>query len=109
MGSLKWSINQKSLTFYFDKFEIAAGVAGAIKVDIPMEDVASILTKESANMLHIVKKVEEVEELTHKIKTGEHKTTNLTVDYKSDINSIDENVDSNGKYVALTFDDGVIR
>lgn len=85
---LDWSINQESFTLYFDEYEIAAGAAGAIQIDIPVQKIAALINDE------IVQKLELTEE---------------DVDQKDeDKEKVDEevNIEPNGKYVALTFDDG---
>src|SRR5699024_4975247 len=83
---LDWSINQESFTLYFDEYEIAAGAAGAIQIDIPFQKIDALINDE------IVKKLELTEE---------------DVDQKDeDKEKVDEevNIEPNGKYVALTFD-----
>src|SRR5690625_2180312 len=47
MDSIKWSIHKNSLTIYFDEYEIAAGAAGIIKIEIPMEKLQAYLKNES--------------------------------------------------------------
>lgn len=80
----KWSLSKKSLTLYFDEYEIAAGAAGKIKVKLPLEQLNSFLNEKIANELKIPMKEEKQEQLTHEFRE----------------------LDSKGKYVALTFDDG---
>lgn len=84
----KWSISRDALTIYFDDYEIAAGAAGAIKVEIPMEKIKLHLSEDFANKIDVTipdkensKKEKENAEVTPAL-------------------------DPQGKYVALTFDDG---
>ncbi|OZU87318.1 hypothetical protein CIL03_17130 [Virgibacillus indicus] len=85
---LKWSINSKNVTFYFDEYEIAAGAAGAIKVEIPIKKIKPYLDEKFAKKIDV--KVPEEE----KIKEEEQHSKGP------------EKLDPDGKYIALTFDDG---
>ncbi len=79
----KWSIDSNYFRMYFDEYEIAAGAAGAIEVKIPMEEVQSLLSVD----IH-----------------GEPTEHQSSESAKG--NGEIEPLDPNGKYVALTFDDG---
>ncbi|WP_054954793.1 polysaccharide deacetylase family protein [Paenibacillus dakarensis] len=81
----KWSIDNEVFTLYFNEYEIAAGAAGTIQVNIPLKSLHSYLNKELFSKWNISYVVEDEPE--------EKKPIQLPLDPK-------------GKYVALTFDDG---
>lgn len=81
----KWSISQKSFILYFDKHEAAAGPAGSLKAVLPVEQVKPFLN----------------EDIAKEIKTSEQSKGQLI---KPGVKPV--KLDPNGKYVALTFDDG---
>ncbi|WP_339177125.1 polysaccharide deacetylase family protein [Oceanobacillus sp. FSL W7-1293] len=83
----KWSVTPDNVIFYFDEYEIAAGAAGSIKVEIPIKEIKPYLNETFAKKLNI--------ELTEEETEKEKKSTE---DYPQ--------LDPDGKYVALTFDDG---
>ncbi|MFC7679136.1 polysaccharide deacetylase family protein [Paenibacillus sp. GCM10028914] len=83
----KWSLSNKAFSLYFDKFEIAAGAAGSIHVNIPLESLRSYMDEELLKEWDILKK-DDTEKET------EAQKPNLAP------------LDPKGKYVALTFDDG---
>lgn len=89
----KWnlSVSPDKVTFYFDQYEVAAGAAGAIKSEISMNTIKPYLNKELVKRIE-AKKDEEKKE--NKKKVVEKKEKN------------EQKLDSDGKYVALTFDDG---
>lgn len=91
--SLEWSINQEVLTFYFDEYEIAAGAAGPIQIDIPMKNITPFINDEMAQKLEVTK--ENVEQNENKIREEDEEPIDL-----------EKELDPEGKYVALTFDDG---
>ncbi|MBS4220698.1 polysaccharide deacetylase family protein [Bacillus sp. FJAT-49711] len=82
----QWSINQKNFTLYFDEYEIAAGAAGAIKLKIPIEKIQDYFQENFKTFLKIPKIEEPKKE---PVAQEEQKKFN-----------------KEGKYVALTFDDG---
>ncbi|MFD1850670.1 polysaccharide deacetylase family protein [Oceanobacillus bengalensis] len=84
----EWSVSRKGMTFYFDEYEIAAGAAGAIKVEIPMKKIKPYLNKKFAEKIDV--KIPEKE----KGKEEEQHPEDIA------------KLDPDGKYVALTFDDG---
>ncbi|UOQ92034.1 polysaccharide deacetylase family protein [Halobacillus shinanisalinarum] len=84
----KWSVSPKNVTFYFDEYEIAAGAAGAIKVEIPMKKVKPYLNEKFAKKIDV--KIPEKENSKEEEEHSEDKVK----------------LDTDGKYVALTFDDG---
>ncbi|SFL67083.1 polysaccharide deacetylase family sporulation protein PdaB [Gracilibacillus orientalis] len=81
----KWGISKEFFTIYFDEYEVASGAAGAIQVDIPIDDV----------ILHLKDDLVKEMELTEKQEVQKEKV-------EQEISELDPN----GKYVALTFDDG---
>ena len=83
-----WSVSRQGMTFYFDEYEIAAGAAGAIKVEIPMEKIKPYLNQELAEKINV--------------KLPENEKDNEKEQNTGDIAKLDPD----GKYVALTFDDG---
>ncbi|WP_277680271.1 polysaccharide deacetylase family protein [Gracilibacillus dipsosauri] len=89
----KWecSVSRKGVTFYFDEYEIAAGAAGAIKAEIPMKKIKPYLNEKFAKKIDV--KIPEKEN-----RKEEEQQTKDTV-----------KLDPDGKYVALTFDDGPHR
>ncbi|WP_175989263.1 polysaccharide deacetylase family protein [Bacillus sp. Marseille-Q1617] len=83
-GKWKWSINKDGFTLYFDEYEIAAGAAGPVNIEIPIEKMAPYLNEEILEGLKEKAEDELPEEFTPDI-----------VD-----------LDADKKVVALTFDDG---
>ncbi|MCM3706866.1 polysaccharide deacetylase family protein [Cytobacillus firmus] len=83
--SWKWSLSGKNFTLYFNEYEIAAGAAGAVKVKIPIEQIHPLLKDEIAQHL----KLPDIQ--LPEPEASEPETAPL---------------DPNGKYIALTFDDG---
>lgn len=81
----KWSINNEAFTLYFNEYEVAAGAAGTIQVDIPLTSLRSYLNKDLMKKWNITQE-DEVDK--------EKPVPNPTP------------LDPKGKYVALTFDDG---
>lgn len=57
---LKWSITDEALTLYWDKYEIAIGSAGAIQLDILIDDIEPIITQEGHELLNLAFEVESV-------------------------------------------------
>lgn len=84
----KWSVTRDSVTFYFDEYEIAAGAAGSIKAEVSMKKIKSYLNEEFAEQIDM--KIPEKQEHTKEEQHSEDRVR----------------LDPNGKYVALTFDDG---
>lgn len=84
----KWSVNSKNVTFYFDEYEIAAGAAGAIKVEIPIKKIKPYLNEKFVERIDV--KIPEQE-------NGKEEESHKEEQVK---------LDPDGKYVALTFDDG---
>lgn len=89
----KWSISQDKMTFYFDQYEIAAGAAGALEADIPLEEIKPYLKKSIAEAINI--KIPEQENNKSSQKSDSKKQTQKNT-----------TLDPDGKYLALTFDDG---
>ncbi|TMU85069.1 DUF3298 domain-containing protein [Bacillus sp. BHET2] len=79
----KWSIDSDYFRMYFDEYEIAAGAAGAIDVKIPLKEVQSLLSVDIRG--------NPTDHQGSESSQGKGKVQPL---------------DPNGKYVALTFDDG---
>ncbi|WP_077324870.1 polysaccharide deacetylase family protein [Virgibacillus siamensis] len=84
----KWTVSRKHVTFYFDEYEIAAGAAGAIEAEIPMKQMKPYLNETFAKKIAV--KIPEKEKSR---KEEQHSEDNAKLD-------------PDGKYVALTFDDG---
>ncbi|VEF46211.1 polysaccharide deacetylase [Bacillus freudenreichii] len=82
----EWSIDRKSFSLYIDEYEIAAGAAGAIEIDVPVEKMYIFLQKDVDSFLKMPK-----EQKLEKEKIIQQEQMRLAPD---------------GKYVALTFDDG---
>ncbi|WP_226371297.1 polysaccharide deacetylase family protein [Virgibacillus alimentarius] len=85
----KWSLDRKALTLYFDEYEIAAGAAGTIELEIPIEKLYVYLNDDIDSILKMPKEQQKEKE---KIIQKEHEKR--------------EELDPDGKYIALTFDDG---
>ncbi|GIN11041.1 peptidoglycan-N-acetylmuramic acid deacetylase PdaC [Shouchella clausii] len=83
----KWSVTRDNVIFYFDEYEIAAGAVGSIKVEIPIKEIKPYLNETFEKKLNTKLTEEETK-----------KEKQYTEDYTQ--------LDSDGKYVALTFDDG---
>lgn len=84
----KWSISRDHVIFYFDEYEIAAGAAGSVKAEIPMEEIKPYLQDDFADRLDVT--IPEKEKRKEETEHSEEKAE----------------LDPDGKYVALTFDDG---
>lgn len=82
----EWSIDRKNFSLYINEYEIAAGAAGAIEIDIPVEKMYIFLQKDVDSFLKMPK--EQKMEKEKIIQQGQMKLA------------------PDGKYVALTFDDG---
>jgi peptidoglycan-N-acetylglucosamine deacetylase len=76
-ASWNWSISPRALTLYFEESEIAAKGAGPIQVEIPIKLIRPYLNNKTADALG----------------TSEGTPVNVSIEPE-------------GKYVALTFDDG---
>ncbi|RYG72284.1 DUF3298 domain-containing protein [Lentibacillus lipolyticus] len=84
----EWSINNKNMTLYFDEYEIAAGAAGEIRAAIPIDEIKPYLNETFAKKLDVKipeKDTQDKEETDHPNESALH---------------------PDGKYIALTFDDG---
>ncbi|WP_240377721.1 polysaccharide deacetylase family protein [Bacillus piscicola] len=84
----KWSVSRDNVIFYFDEYEIAAGAAGSIKVEIPMKKMKPYLNEKFTEQMDV--KIPENEKHKEDEQHSENKAK----------------LDPDGKYVALTFDDG---
>ncbi|WP_090776196.1 polysaccharide deacetylase family protein [Shouchella lonarensis] len=81
----KWALDHDTFSLYFDSYAVAAGAAGAIHVEIPTEEIVLYLKDDIADQLYLA------EEKQERKKAVEQEQAVL---------------DPEGKYVALTFDDG---
>lgn len=82
----EWSIDREKFTLYVDEYEIAAGAAGEIEVDIPIEKMYIFLQDAVDSYLKMPKEQQQKKEII--------------------IQQEKMKLDPNGKYIALTFDDG---
>lgn len=82
-----WSITEEALILYWDEYEIAAGSAGTIQLTLPIEKIQHLVSDRKHELLHLDFTL--TNEETDVIKVPERKP-----------------LDPDGKYVALTFDDG---
>ncbi|MED1563581.1 hypothetical protein AJ85_12095 [Alkalihalobacillus alcalophilus ATCC 27647 = CGMCC 1.3604] len=83
----KWSLSSDVFSLYFDKYEVAAGAAGLMQVDIPLDEILGYIHED---ILMGSEKIE-IEDIEKDI---------------IDIESEWKELEPDGKYVALTFDDG---
>lgn len=97
----EWSVNKKELTLYFNEYEIAAGAAGVIEVNIPLEKIQSYLKENMISQLKLQFKDDEDKQKQEDKEAEENKNSQEDKDEAQDVQ-----LDPNGKYVALTFDDG---
>ena len=82
-----WSITEEALILYWDEYEIAAGAAGTIRLALPIEKIQHLVSDKKHELLHL----------------------DFTVrDEEPDVIKVPERnpLDPDGKYIALTFDDG---
>ena len=82
-----WSITEEALILYWDEYEIAAGSAGTIQLTLPIEKIQHLVSDKKHELLHL----------------------DFTVrDEEPDVIKVPERnpLDPDGKYIALTFDDG---
>jgi len=84
LDEIKWSINKESFIVYFDEYEIAAGAAGVIALEISLDDIQAYVKKE------FIERQELREDKVEDPLTEEE----------------EKEIDPDGKYIALTFDDG---
>ena len=84
---LKWSINSENFSVYWDEYEVAIGAVGAIELEIPLDQMAPLLTPKAREYLD---------------RPDLDEGDDPQITDKQPI----EDLDPNGKYVALTFDDG---
>ncbi len=84
---MKWSITEEALILYWNEYEIAAGEAGVIQLALPIEKIQHLISDKKHKLLTLEFPVEPEE--TDVIERPEQ-----------------EPLDPDGKYVALTFDDG---
>ena len=82
-----WSITEEALILYWDEYEIAAGSAGIIQLTLPIEKIQHLVSDRKHELLHLDFTL--TNEEADVIKVPERKP-----------------LDPDGKYVALTFDDG---
>lgn len=86
-------LTDQSVVFKFNKYEVTAGAAGMPEISIPLEQMRDLLTDEWNDKL-----------LNNQVKTDDKKESTdnqITKEKKPD-----ENTSTDGKRVALTFDDG---
>lgn len=115
----KWALNKKHMRVFFDEYEIAAGSAGVIHVDIPIEDVLPHLNSKIAKKLNLEidktneeidrKKKEQEKKEEEKRRKEEQKRKEQEEKERKEREKEEQSKpkkDPNGKYVALTFDDG---
>lgn len=95
LNQLEWSINKEAFTIYFDEYEIAAGAAGAIEIHIPIEELKAFIDEKMIKELNIAVEKEEPSE-----------EDNIEPSKEEEQSDEELVLDPNGKYVALTFDDG---
>ncbi|MFS0646329.1 polysaccharide deacetylase family protein [Siminovitchia sp. 179-K 8D1 HS] len=82
----EWSIDRKTFSLYINGYEIASKAAGAVEIDIPIEKMYIFLKKDVDSFLKMPK--EQKLEKDNMIRQEQMK------------------LNPDGKYVALTFDDG---
>ena len=85
--NLKWSIDSEKLSIYWDQYEIAIGATGNIQLSIPLDEINFLLTDKARKNLY---QPDIEENNVHKMVKQQPR----------------EQLDPNGKYIALTFDDG---
>lgn len=85
--NLKWSIDSEKLSIYWDQYEIAIGATGNIQLSIPLNEINFWLTDKARKNLY---QPDLEENNVHKMVKQQPR----------------KQLDPNGKYIALTFDDG---
>ena len=85
--NLKWSIDPEKLSIYWDQYEIAIGATGNIQLSTPLGEINFLLTDKARKNLY---QPDIEENNVHKMVKQQPR----------------EQLDPNGKYIALTFDDG---
>ncbi|SIT88642.1 polysaccharide deacetylase family protein [Edaphobacillus lindanitolerans] len=86
-SSWKWSLGDGSFTVYFDEYEVAAGSAGIVQAELPYDQVSLLMNPEASARIGVAK-------------------PSGTIDGDVRGTGEPEPLDPDGKYVALTFDDG---
>lgn len=86
----EWDLSLYSdhISLLFDQYEVAAGAAGDVKIDIPIDNLTTYLKPHFLDKIGVEREEEPQEDEPKEV---EDKT---------------ESLESGGKYIALTFDDG---
>lgn len=93
---------ENDLVIIFDKYQVGPGSDGIVSIQIPLDDLAAILSEEMKDLFNIVEEDRQEEE-KEEIPKLEESELDLEVDKDSGNKKINCLVD---KCVALTFDDG---
>lgn len=85
--NLEWAITDEALIFYWNEYEIAAGSAGVIRLELPFDDIKHLINEKGYELLQLefVPNADDTDVIARPER---------------------EPFDPDGKYVALTFDDG---
>lgn len=101
---LEWSLHEEFLRLYFTDDNVAPGSDGIVKLDIPLEELTTLIEEEIIDQFQLSviedkikteQKESKKEKKTAKKKKKEQQTSNKN-----------KQVQGKEKYVALTFDDG---
>lgn len=108
IDQLQWTITKDALTIYWDKYEIAIGAVGNIQIEVPLAEIEHLLTTTAHDILQI----EVVEEPETSVEQEEQEPEEPEDQEPSgEIATVPTPPPSagpqvDGKYVAITFDDG---
>jgi len=109
---LEWSIHEDQLTLHLHATEVSSDTKDTVELDIPLEKLTTVVDKQIVqdfDLTVIDEKIEEERKQAQLEKERKQKEKEKEAE-KEDQSSIDtdadEAVDDDGKYVALTFDDG---
>ena len=109
---LEWSLHKNVFRLYFNEYAIAPGSEGVIKLDIPLEKLTKLVNINIVEQFELSVIEDQIEQERQQAKAKEkqkkeeqEKQTKEKNKAKKKPNK-NKDVKSDGKYVALTFDDG---
>ncbi|WP_053070500.1 polysaccharide deacetylase family protein [Alkalihalobacillus pseudalcaliphilus] len=110
-----WTTNEEGLTLHFDEYEIAAGSNGPIHVTLPFDEISDYIKDDWKRVWELVEETpteseEQAEDEHHS--TDVHEPDQIIKEKEEqdppqeDILFEPNQLEKDGKYIALTFDDG---
>lgn len=93
-----WGLTKDSFTIYFDEYEVGPGAIGAVELKIPINHLESNITNEWLETFELAEEIAERKKVEEEAKQQES--------FESEKDQTNVSDHENGKYIALTFDDG---